>query len=71
MAIPDDRLQQLIKRKRHGEAVGWCNAHGYSEGWAIIDGALVIYDLDNPPSWLPSDEERDEDGNTPAFYAQT
>lgn len=32
---------------------------------AVIDGVLVIYDLDDPPAWLvPVLEARDEDGNT-------
>lgn len=30
-------------------------------GRALIDGALVIYDLGDPPHWLPP---RDEDGNS-------
>ena len=35
--LPDKRLQQLIKRKKPKEAVGY-------EFWSIIDNALVIYD---------------------------
>jgi len=64
--IPEDRLQQLMKAKKGAEAQHWCNKFGYSEGWAIIDGALVIYNLDDPPWWLPKDEDRDENGNTQA-----
>ena len=67
--IPEDRLQQLINDKDADEALRWCNEHGYDEGWAIIDGALVVYDLNNPPSWLPADSERNEDGNTAEFEA--
>lgn len=38
-------------------------------GRAIIDGALVIYDLDAPPAWLaPVLSARDEDGNVPAQH---
>jgi len=63
--IPDARLQELIGRKDHEEALRWCTEYGYSEGWTIIDGTLVIHDLDNPPAWLvPVLEARDEDGNT-------
>ena len=63
--IPEDRLQQLIKTKKGAEAQHWCNKYGYSEGWAIIDGSLVIYDIDNPPAWLaPVLAVQDEDGNT-------
>lgn len=65
MPIPDERLQQLISRKNGAEALAWCRGHSYGEGWAIIDGALVIYDHVNPPSWLaPVLEIRDDDGNT-------
>jgi hypothetical protein len=56
--LPDNRLQQLIKRKKPHEAVGY-------EFWSIIDNALVIHDGDDPPHWLP--KELDEDGNTPEF----
>lgn len=59
--IPEDRLQELIARKDADEAQEWCDEHGYSEGWAICDGALVIYDLDAPPAWFQF--PRDEDGN--------
>lgn len=63
--IPSDRLQQLISRKDGQEAQDWCDKFNYSEGWALIDGALVIYDLSNPPAWLaPVLDAQDEDGNT-------
>lgn len=58
--IPEDRLQDLLG---HKDAI--CETLGYAtqpEGWAICDGALVIYDLDNPPEWFKF--ERDEDGNS-------
>lgn len=68
--IPDARLQQLIQRKDADEALVWCREHGYGEGWAIIDGALVIYDHEDPPAWLaPILALCDEDGNTPAELA--
>ena len=64
--IPSDRLQKLIESKDTREALKWCKKYHYSEGWAIIDGALIIYDLDRPPVWLaPVLEMLDEDGNTP------
>lgn len=65
--IPDDRLQHLIDRKDTERALRWCQEHQYSESWSIIDGALVIYNLDDPPSWIPTDEERDENGYTQKF----
>lgn len=34
---------------------------------AVIDGAVVIYNLDDPPAWLvPVLAARDEDGNIAA-----
>jgi hypothetical protein len=62
MAIPDERLQVLIEAKDADAAQASCDEHGYSEGWALCDGALVIYDLDDPPAWFRF--ERDEDGNS-------
>jgi hypothetical protein len=63
--IPEDRLQQIIKNKDAAEAQRWCNKHGYTESWSIIDGAMVIYDHDNPPLWLaPILALQDDDGNT-------
>ncbi len=68
--IPADRLQQLIAEKDAEAALQWCQEHGYSEGWALIDGALVVYDLDAPPPWLAAVlAERDEDGYTPSGRA--
>lgn len=54
-----ERLQFLIEQK---DKLGGAQ---YPEGWAIVDGALVIHDFDNPPHWFPRD--RDENGNTPGF----
>lgn len=62
--LPDERSQQILASKDADEALASCNEHAYSEGWAIIDGAVVIYNLDAPPHWLPSDDQRDENGNT-------
>lgn len=71
MSIPEDRLQQLIRRKDSEEALRWCKEHHYSEGWAIVDGCLVIYNIDDKPSWLGDVlESRDEDGNTPEFQKE-
>jgi hypothetical protein len=67
---PDDRLQEIIESKDPEAALAACQKHGYSEGWCIIDGALVVYDLDAPPAWLaPVLARRDEvlealDGDT-------
>jgi len=64
--IPDARLQQIIASKDQEEALRWCNEHRYVEGWAIIDGTLVIYDVDQPPAWLQvALDAQDDDGNTP------
>ena len=64
--IPEDRLSLLLSRKNHREALACCERHGYSEGWAICDGALVIYDVDDPPPWFQF--ERDDDGNSVAEH---
>lgn len=66
MSVPDERLQALINQKDSNEALTSCRRHGYVEGWAICDGTLVIYDVDNPPPWF--DFERDEDGNSVAEH---
>lgn len=63
--VPGERLAQILNSKDAEEAARSCTEHGYVEGWAIIDGALVIYDVDHPPAWLvPVLDARDEDGNT-------
>lgn len=63
--IPEDRLQHLIESKDTLEALRCCNQYSYSESWSIIDGSLVIYDHDNPPSWLePVLAARDDNGDT-------
>lgn len=67
--IPDARLQKLITKKDGEEAQRWTQEHRYSEGWAIVDGCLVIYDIDDSPEWLTEKlDQRDDDGNTPAYY---
>ena len=68
MALSDERLQQTIALKdvlieRHG-------VNPTPEGWAIMDGAMVCYDLDDPPVWLrPILDLRDEDGDTSHILA--
>lgn len=63
--IPDDRLQDILASKDADDAQAACTAHGYCESWSIIDGALVIYNLSDPPYWLRMVlSSRDEDGNT-------
>lgn len=66
MPIPDERLQALIEGKDVEAAQESVERHGYSEGWAICDGALVIYDIDDPPAWFSF--ERDEDGNSIGLF---
>jgi len=70
VAIPDGRLQELIDAKDTDAAQESCEEHGYSESWSIIDGALVIYNLDAPPHWLPREEERDENGLTQRYVEE-
>ncbi len=63
--VPDERLQQILEGKDADAAHAAGKKYGYSESWSIIDGALVIFDFDNPPAWLkPVLDARDEDGNT-------
>ncbi len=60
--LPDQRLQDLINGKDVEHAV-----HGPDivESWSIIDGVMVIYDLEDPPAWLvPVLAACDDDGNT-------
>lgn len=72
MAIPDSRLQAIIESKDADAALASCKEHGYGEGWALIDGAMVVYDLDSPPAWLvPVLAACDEDGYTPSFAEST
>lgn len=62
MAVPHDRLQELIERKDVERAAEWCSEHRYVEGWRILradpsdvdapDVAMVVYDVDDPPAWL-------------------
>ena len=56
----NDRMQAIIKSKNPDEALD-------GEGWAVVDGALVIYNGYICPLWLYNIlEQRDEDGNTKA-----
>lgn len=55
--IPEAALQELIGHKNPKQAMERCQEHGYSEGWALRDGALVVYDCDDPPTWLPADND--------------
>lgn len=67
--VPEQRLQKLIASKDIKESAKLTQQHQYVEGWAIIDGCLVIYDANDSPKWLTNAlMERDEDGNTPSFY---
>jgi len=58
MALPDDRLQQIIMGKDTDNAVA-------GESWAIVDGVLVISDMYDRPEWYQAVyESRDDDGNS-------
>jgi hypothetical protein len=58
--LHDDFLQQAVM------AQGLDGDGDQNIGRALIDCALVVYDLFDPPSWLrPVLELRGEDGNTP------
>ena len=67
--LPQERLEEIIKSKKHKDALKSMEKHGHgSECWGIYDGVVVIYDEDDPPGWLAKVfEEADEDGNTPEF----
>lgn len=66
--IPYVRLLTLINdaSDSYPQTTGAVEDGGlWNEGRALIDGALVVYDLDAPPAWLtPVLAARDEDGNT-------
>lgn len=63
--VPDDRLQEIIESKDADAALRSCNAHGYVECWAIVDGALVVYAEGAAPAWLqPVLDQRNDDGDT-------
>lgn len=56
MSIPEKCLQQILRDKDAVASASRVASHGYVEGWRIIDGAVVIYDCDDPPMWLPDTE---------------
>lgn len=67
--IPEERLRALIEGKDADAALESCEKHGYSESWSLIDGCMVIYNLDDPPRWLlPVLAAQDDDGNTPEAF---
>jgi hypothetical protein len=68
--LPHSRLAQIHKGKKHEQALKSMAKHGHqSECWVIIDNVMVIFDEDDPPSWLAEVlANRDDDGNTPEFY---
>lgn len=58
--LPAGALSEVLCLKepeRSRTAMERCEEHGYDEGWAIRDGAIVIYNLDDPPAWLPALED--------------
>ena len=68
--LPHSRLMQIVKGKKHKDALKSMKQHGHTnECWGIYDGVLVIYDEDDMPSWLAEVRANaDDDGNTPEFY---
>lgn len=67
MALNEDWVQSLLKYEAT-LAPPEGNDKNISRTW--IDGALVVYDLDDPPVWLrPILELQDEDGNTDHIVA--
>jgi hypothetical protein len=51
--LPDERTQEILAGKDTEAALASCKRHGYAEGWRVVDGAVVVYNLDAPPAWLP------------------
>lgn len=69
--VPENRLQEIILNKDTDAADKSCKMHNYSESWAIIDGALIIHDLADPPSWMKQAiATQDENGHTPGFLGR-
>lgn len=61
--------QALLHYKADLSAPSYPASESGHIGRAAIDGALVIYDPDDPPSWLREVlESRDDDGFTPEFW---
>jgi hypothetical protein len=67
--VSEERLREILEGKNHKAALRAMDRDGnMSECWGIYDGVMVIYDEDDPPSWLAKVfVEADEDGHTPAF----
>lgn len=63
--LSDKYLQEVIEGKDQAAAVDEANTRQAVVCWAICDGAMVIYDYDDPPPWFKF--ERDEDGNSVEF----
>lgn len=66
MALTEKWVQDLLKYNRTLKPVA--GGHGSSDSGAVgrawIDGTLVVYDLEDTPSWLQTVlDGRDEDGN--------
>lgn len=57
MSIPEHCLQQILRSKDTVAAASRVDQNDYVEGWGIRDGAIVIYDVEDPPNWLPELEE--------------
>lgn len=64
MALDEDWVQDLLEYKVTLKA-GSSDSGGIGRAW--IDGALVVYDLEDPPIWFAPVldlSEESEDGNT-------
>ena len=69
MALSEDWLQDVIQYKVTLEAP---ENNDRCISRAIVDGVLVVYDLEDPPAWLEVVlDDRDEDGNTSSKFTLT
>lgn len=50
--LPAGRAEQILYSKDVAASKSWVGQYDYDEGWAIIDGTVVIYNMSNPPDWL-------------------
>ena len=64
MALSDAWIEELLNYDATLAPKDFTSESG-NVGRAAIDGALVVFDLDDPPAWLkPVLDMRDENGNT-------
>lgn len=55
-------LMSVVESKDHERAQIEADHQNTPIGWALCDGALVIYDVNDPPEWFKF--EKDDDGNS-------